>query len=136
MIIPIEIIQYIDSFICEKNKKYINLSIISKPFNNYKYKCKCNISKYKNLKEILIEKDDDGAKVLTIGGAVTIQTFIEKAKELKAENAIDEYLSSLETASIYPELKEHQMTADQVIVFETGAEHDKALTKRCLMQLI
>ena len=49
MIIPIEIIQYIDSFICEKNKKYINLSIISKPFNNYKYKCKCNISKYKNL---------------------------------------------------------------------------------------
>ena len=40
-----------------------------------------NISKYKSLKEFFIE-EEEGAKYLTIGGAVTIQTFIDKAPEL------------------------------------------------------
>ena len=45
MNIPIEIIQYIDSFVCDKHKKYNNLSIVSKQFKN----SPCKISKYKDL---------------------------------------------------------------------------------------
>ena len=45
MNIPIEVLQYIDSFICDKYKTYSNLSMISNKFN----KSNCNISKYKNL---------------------------------------------------------------------------------------
>lgn len=45
MNIPIEIIQYIDSFLCDKEKKYINLSLISCKFN----KSNCKILRYKDL---------------------------------------------------------------------------------------
>ena len=40
-----------------------------------------NISKYKSLKE-LFTQEEDGARFLTMGGAVTIQTFIEKVPDL------------------------------------------------------
>ena len=40
-----------------------------------------NISKYDALKKLLVE-EENGVQFLTIGGAVSIQTFIDKVPEL------------------------------------------------------
>ena len=45
MNIPIEIIKYIDGFLCDKDKEYINLSLISSQFD----KSNCNLLRYKDL---------------------------------------------------------------------------------------
>ena len=69
MSIPNEIIQYIDSFICDKDKKYINLSIISSQFN----RSNCKIYRYKNL--LACNSHDDIYKINAVNKLIYAKTY-------------------------------------------------------------
>ena len=70
-----------DSDIINGGTGFLPTSGCQSPFTSRSNSNVFNISKYKTLKELFIE-EEEGAKFLTIGGAVTIQTFIEKAPDL------------------------------------------------------
>ena len=70
-----------DSDIINGGTGFLPTTGCQSPFTSRSNSNVFNISKYKSLKE-LFTQEEDGARFLTIGGAVTIQTFIEKAPDL------------------------------------------------------